>query len=262
MLTLLKLKLAETLRAVAPLIIVVCVLQFTVVGASTELFLQFLAGAVLVTLGLLLLLTGIDFGVLPMGRFIGAKLADRSALWLLLAVVFALGFATTAAEPDVLVLASQADEASKGAWPSQPMVYVIAAAVGVFVVIGFLRLVLGFSMRWQLTAMYGLMLALTFFAQPALIPFAYDAGSVTTGALTGPVVLAVALGVSSVIAGRSTLDAKRRQEIYAKAQRILHDDAAYVFKWGLRGVWGVANRVEYEAPRDEVDRMWMARPRK
>jgi len=50
------------------------------------------------------------------------------------------------------------------------------------------------------------MLALTFFAPPTMVPFAYDAGSVTTGALTGPVVLAVALGVSSVIAGRSTVD--------------------------------------------------------
>jgi hypothetical protein len=206
MLTLLKLKSGETLRAVAPLILVVCVLQFTVVGAPTGIFVQFLAGSVLVTVGLLLLLTGIDFGIIPMGRFIGGKLADRSSFWLLLAVAFALGFATTAAEPDVLVLAAQADQASKGSLPGQPIVYVIAAAVGLFVVIGFLRLVLGFSMRWQLTVMCALMLALTFLAHGMLVPLAYDAGSVTAGALMGPVVLAVALGVSAVIAGRSTVD--------------------------------------------------------
>jgi hypothetical protein len=141
-----------------------------------------------------------------MGRFIGAKLAERSSLSLLLIVAFALGFATTAAEPDVLVLAGQVDESSRGALPSQLMVYVVAAGVGLFVVIGFLRVVLGFSMRLQLTAMYALMIALTFLAPATLIPLAYDAGSVTTGALTGPVVLAVALGVSSVIAGRSAVD--------------------------------------------------------
>jgi peptide/nickel transport system substrate-binding protein len=61
---------------------------------------------------------------------------------------------------------------------------------------------------------------------------------------------------------RSTLDAKRRAEIYAKAQRILFDDAAYLFKWGLRGVWGVSNRIDYEAPKDEIDRMFVAKPRK
>jgi hypothetical protein len=206
MITLLKLKLAETLRAVAPLIVVVSLLQFTVVGASTAVFLQYLAGSVLVSVGLLLLLTGIDFGILPMGRFIGARLAEKSSLSLLLLVAFALGFATTAAEPDVLVLAGEVGEASRGTLPSQPMVYVIAAGVGLFVVIGFFRVVLGFSMRWQLTAMYALMIALTFLAPATLIPLGYDAGSVTTGALTGPVVLAVALGVSSVIAGRSAVE--------------------------------------------------------
>jgi ABC-type transport system substrate-binding protein len=65
-----------------------------------------------------------------------------------------------------------------------------------------------------------------------------------------------------VIQGRSTLDTKRRQEIYAKAQKLAFDDAAYLFKWGLRGVWGVSNRVNYEAPRDEVDRMFLVTPRK
>jgi peptide/nickel transport system substrate-binding protein len=62
--------------------------------------------------------------------------------------------------------------------------------------------------------------------------------------------------------GRSTLDPKKRTEIYAKAQKILFDDAAYVYKWGLRGVWGVSNRVEYTAPRDEIDRMFIVTPRK
>ena len=63
-------------------------------------------------------------------------------------------------------------------------------------------------------------------------------------------------------AGRSTLDAKKRAEIYVKAQKLLYDDAAYLWKWGLRGVWGISNRVDYDAPPDEVDRMFVAKPRK
>ena len=65
-----------------------------------------------------------------------------------------------------------------------------------------------------------------------------------------------------IVAGRSTLDQKKRAEIYTKAQKFLFEDAAYVFKWGLRGVWGISNRVNYEAPRDEIDRMWLVTPRK
>jgi peptide/nickel transport system substrate-binding protein len=63
-------------------------------------------------------------------------------------------------------------------------------------------------------------------------------------------------------AGRSTLDQKKRAEIYVKAQKLLYDDAGAIFKWGLRGVWGVSNRIDYDAPRDEVDRMFLAVPRK
>jgi peptide/nickel transport system substrate-binding protein len=63
-------------------------------------------------------------------------------------------------------------------------------------------------------------------------------------------------------AGRATLEPKKRAEIYAKAQRLLHDDAAYLFKWGLRGVWGMSNRVNYEAPRDEIDRFYTVTRRK
>jgi peptide/nickel transport system substrate-binding protein len=63
-------------------------------------------------------------------------------------------------------------------------------------------------------------------------------------------------------AGRSTLDQKKRAEVYVKAQKLLFDDAAYLYKWGLRGVWGISNRIDYQAPADEVDRMFLATPRK
>jgi peptide/nickel transport system substrate-binding protein len=65
-----------------------------------------------------------------------------------------------------------------------------------------------------------------------------------------------------VIQGRSTLDTKKRMELYARAQRLIHEDAAYLYKWGLRGVWGISNRIEYEAPRDEIDRMFVVTARK
>src|SRR5438309_7685829 len=65
-----------------------------------------------------------------------------------------------------------------------------------------------------------------------------------------------------IVQGRSTLDQKKRADIYVKAQKLIYDDAAYLFKWGLRGVWGISNRVEYQAPPDEVDRMFLVTPRK
>ncbi len=205
MLSFLRGRLSEVVRAVAPIVVVVSVLQVLLVGASAMLFLRFLAGSLLAILGMLLLFTGIDVGILPMGRFIGADLPRRGSLALILGVGFALGFAVTVAEPDVLVLALQVEQASQGGLRSQGLIYPIAFGVGLFVALGLLRVVFGFSMSLLLTVVYGLIVLLSLVTPERFIPLAYDAGSVTTGVLTAPVVLAVALGVSSVLAQREAV---------------------------------------------------------
>jgi hypothetical protein len=205
MLALLRIKLPEVLQAFAPLFLVVCALQVLLVDAPLTLFLQFLVGSLLALVGMLLLLAGIDFGILPMGRFIGAVLPAKGSLWLIAAVAFALGFATTAAEPDVLILSDQIAAVSPGAVGGQTLVYVIAAGVGLLAGIGLLRIVWGVSMIHLLTVMFAIMILLSFAAPEMFVPLAYDAGSVTTGVLTAPVLLAVSLGFSSVLGERSAV---------------------------------------------------------
>lgn len=205
MISLLREKLHEVLWAVAPLIVVVCLLQVTLIQAPAELFLRFLAGSVLAIVGMLLLLAGIDFGILPMGRFIGAELPKRGSLALIIAVAFSLGFATTVAEPDVLVLGGQFEIASEGAMPQQAIVYVIALGFGVFAAISMTRIITGWPMRYLLATAYSTALVLPFFSSEAFVPLAFDAGSVTTGVLSSPVMLALAIGLSSVLAGRTAV---------------------------------------------------------
>jgi hypothetical protein len=205
MLALLRIKLPEVLQAIAPLFAVVCLLQVLLVGAPLVLFLQFVAGSLLALLGMLLLLAGIDFGVLPMGRFIGAELPRKGSLLLIAAVGCALGFATTTAEPDVLVLAGQVESASQGTLGAQALVYVVAAGVGALAAVALLRIVWGISMIRLLTAIFASIILLSFAAPEMFLPLAYDAGSVTTGVLTAPVLLAVAIGLSSVLGARSAV---------------------------------------------------------
>lgn len=203
MLALLRERLPEVLKALAPLVALVCLLQVAIVQAPLPQFLQFLAGATLSALGMLLLFAGIDLGVLPMGRFIGAELPRKGSLWLIAGVAFALGFAVTVAEPDVLILAGQVEAASQGAIADQPLTYVIAAGVGLLGAVGLLRIVLGFPLEALLAIVFALMLALSFLAPAHFVPLAYDAGSVTTGVVTTPVLLALAIGLSTVLAQRS-----------------------------------------------------------
>ena len=61
-------------------------------------------------------------------------------------------------------------------------------------------------------------------------------------------------------AGRSTLDQERRKQLYSKVQQLLTEEAAHLFMWGIHGIWGVSKRVEWSAPSDEIDRLFLAKP--
>lgn len=198
-------KLVEVLKAVAPLVGLVCLLQVLVVQAPLELFLQFLTGAILAMAGMLLMFLGIDLGVLPMGRFIGAELPKKGSILLIAAVAFSIGFATTVAEPDVLVLSGQVDTTSGGGIPGLAVLYVIAVGVAALTAIAVVRVIFGWPMRYLVSGAYLLALTLSVFAPEQFVPLAFNSGSVTTGVLTTPVVIALAMGLSSVLAGRSSV---------------------------------------------------------
>src|SRR5690606_18911008 len=198
-------RLVEVLWSVGPLFGLICLLQITVVQAPAALFVQFLAGSMLVVLGLVLLFLGGDHGILPMGRFIGAEMPRKGSVALIIGVGFAMGFATTIAEPDVLVLARQIDKISKGEINGTAVLYTIGLGVALCTAIAMGRVVYGVSLRLLLTVLLGGAILLSLVAPPEFVPLAYDAGSVTTGVLTAPVVIAVAVGLSSVLAGRSAV---------------------------------------------------------
>jgi hypothetical protein len=203
MVSLLREKLVEVMQAVGPLVAMIFALLVLLVDGAVPVALQFLAGSALVIAGMVLLFVGLDMGILPMGRYIGAALPNIGSVALIIAVAFALGFATTIAEPDVLVLARQVDQASGGAIHSSTILQVIALGLAVFAAAAMARILLGFPMVHLLAATYATLVALSLMAPPGLMALAYDAGSVTTGVLTAPVVIALATGLSSVLAGRS-----------------------------------------------------------
>ena len=195
-------KLPEVLRAIAPLVGSVCALQVTLVHAPLPQFLQFLAGSMLAVLGMMMLFAGVEHGILPMGRYIGAELPRKGSVWLIVSVAAALGFVTTIAEPDVLILAAQVDAVGGSTVSGVVLVYAIAAGVGLFTAAALWRIAPGTALTLPLAAAFALMAVLSLFASPQIVPLAYDAGAVTTGVLSGPVLLALGLGLSSVLARR------------------------------------------------------------
>jgi hypothetical protein len=169
MLSLLRARALEVLKAVGPLVLAVCVLQVAVIHAPFAAFAQFLVGAALAAVGMLLLFTGIELGVLPMGRFVGAELPRRGSLWVIIVIAFVIGFATTLPEPDVLVLSEQIDEASSGRVSERSILYSIGLGVAAFTAIAMARIVLGWPMRHLLAVAYLSVVVLAVFAPPEFV---------------------------------------------------------------------------------------------
>jgi len=195
----------EVIRAIAPLVAVIIILQFTLIKAPSGVFVQFLVGAALVIAGMTLFLMGIDVGILPAGKTIGAGLTERRSLWLILAIAFLIGFATTIAEPDLIVLSQQAETASQGAIPENILTYVVGIGVAFLVAMAMMRIIFGFRMAYLLAIGYAIVIFLSFFTPPDFVSLAFDSGAATTGVLTAPIVLALGIGLSSVLAGRSAI---------------------------------------------------------
>ena len=195
----------EVVKAIIPLVIAIVVLQFTPLQMPASVFYRFLGSVGMVIGGMILFLVGIDVGILPVGEAVGNELPKRGSLPLVLGVAFLIGFTATMAEPDVLVLTGQIHDVSGEAISDNILIIVIAIGVAFFVAMALLRIIRGFAMKRLLTIGYSVVLGLSFATPREFVPVAFDSGGVTTGPMAVPIILALGLGFSSVIAGRSAL---------------------------------------------------------
>ncbi|MFC4738328.1 DUF1538 domain-containing protein [Bacillus daqingensis] len=194
----------EVILAILPLAAVIIILQYTVIGLPPELFFRFIAGVVMVGLGLFLFLVGVHIGLLPIGEMIGSALPKTNKIWLILLTGFILGVVVTIAEPDVRVLSSQVDDVSGGEIANLTLVYSVALGVGFFVMMAMVRTVFNIPLKYLLVGGYTAVGILAFFTPPTFLPISFDAGGVTTGPMTVPFILALGVGVASVLRGKSS----------------------------------------------------------
>ena len=94
-------KVQEVISSVFPITVIVIILNFTIAPIDTSLFLRFLLGAVIITIGLGIFLFGADLAIQPIGMHMGSAITKRKNLPLLLVSGLVLGFFINVAEPDL-----------------------------------------------------------------------------------------------------------------------------------------------------------------
>ena len=197
------LKIREALISALPITAIVYLLSLTPMFNFTQTeLITFSIGAVLLVLGIGLFNMGADLAMTPMGTHVGAGLSKQRKLGLLLGVCFVLGMLITIAEPDLQVLAKQVSAVMNGT----VLIYTVGAGVGAFLLIAILKIVFRRSLSQILLLFYMALFALALLLSAEggmdLLPMAFDSGGVTTGPITVPFIMALGVGISSVLGDR------------------------------------------------------------
>ncbi len=203
-------------RDLLPIIAVIAVFQFLVLGLPFPDLLKTLSGLVLVIIGLALFVTGLEMGLFPLGETMAEEFARKGSLFWLLLFAFMLGFGTTVAEPALIAVtregaraAAEAGLITAGAESLEEYALgvrlSVALSVGLAIVLGVLRILRGWSLPRLIIGGYVLVMLITLFAPKEIIGLAYDSGGVTTSTVTVPLVAALGVGLARSIRGRNPL---------------------------------------------------------
>ena len=204
-------RLKDQLKAVVPLAAYLALFQILVLRQLVDDSMVIVGGLLAVVIGLMLFMEGLRVGLMPFGNQIGHSLPRRSPLPLVLLITFLLGIGVTFAEPAISALQAAGSNIDISRAPylyallnewSGILVMVIGASVGLAAVLGTLRFLNGWSLKPLIYSLLLPVLGLTIYASAdadlaSALGLAWDAGAVTTGPVTVPLVLALGIGIAA-----------------------------------------------------------------
>lgn len=210
----------STILDVLPIAAVLVAFQVLVLRQKIPNLGRVLVGVFYVVVGLSLFLVGLEEALFPLGKSMAKQLTDPAFLagaggsaaslawtdyhWIYL-FAFAIGFATTIAEPSLIAVAIKARDVSGGTLGATGLRVAVAIGVALSLTVGTFRIVTGTPLYLYMILGYVVVIIQTMYAPRTIVPLAYDSGGVTTSTVTVPLVAALGLGLASTVPGRSPL---------------------------------------------------------
>ena len=158
-------------------------------------------GLLFTYLGLLLFLTGVNVGFMPVGNYIGKMIGSKEFNWILLPIAMLIGYFIVKAEPAVHVLNKQVEDLTAGSIPARAMELSLSIGVASSLGLAMIRVLKGISVMYFLIPGYVLALGLSFFAPKIFTSIAFDSGGVASGPMTATFLLPFAMGACEAIGG-------------------------------------------------------------
>ena len=133
-------KLGDVALALGLIVVFFLILQLTILKLPKGKLIQMAIGIAYTYIGLVIFLTAVEAGFMPIGFKIGEELASFSKP-LLAAFAFVLGLVVVLAEPAVHVLNNQVEEITGGGVKKTEMMIALSVAVGISICLSIIRMI-------------------------------------------------------------------------------------------------------------------------
>ncbi|MDR2633032.1 MAG: DUF1538 domain-containing protein [Treponema sp.] len=199
--------LEDVLNALAAIVVFFLVFQFIARRFKRHQIVRIVVGFIYTLIGLVVFLTGVNVGFIPVGHLLGLELASSAIKWILVPFSMVIGYFIVDAEPAVHVLTKQVEEISSGAITQKVLKRGLAVGMAFALAITMIRILLGISIMWILIPGYAFALILTFFVPKIFTGIAFDSGGVCSGPMTSTFLLPLAMGTCEGAGGNMMTDA-------------------------------------------------------
>ena len=191
----------EVAIALAPIIVFFFLFNALYIKLSKRQLISISIGLVFTYVGLVLFLTGVNVGFMPVGNYIGSLIGKLSYNWILIPIAMLIGYYIVQAEPAVHVLNKQVEDLTAGSIPAKAMELSLSIGVATSLALAMVRVLTGISVMYFLVPGYVLALGLSFFTPKIFTAIAFDSGGVASGPMTATFLLPFAMGACEAIGG-------------------------------------------------------------
>ena len=190
--------------ALGPIVIFFFILQAIFMRSTKRKVRQIVVGIFYTFFGLVIFLTAVEVGFMPVGFKMGVQIAAKEN-WLMILFAFLLGFTVVLAEPAIHVLNKQVETVTGGAVSKRSMLIALSCGVGASIGLSVIRVIYGFSVLYYLIPGYFISLGLSFFVPKIYTAIAFDSGGVASGPLTSTFILPFIVGVCFAMSGEASI---------------------------------------------------------
>ena len=180
-------------KALGLIVVFFLICQFAFLKMRKRQLLRIGVGVVFTYVGLVMFLTSVEVGFMPVGYKLGQVVAQLNH-WLLIPLGLTMGVLVVLAEPAIHVLNRQVEEITSGYVTRRSMLTGLCIGVGLAIMLSMIRIIFDFSIVYYIIPGYFISLALSLFVPPVYTAIAFDSGGVASGPMTSGFILPFAIG--------------------------------------------------------------------